>query len=130
MVELLVAMVIMVVIMLAVLSVWSRLESTYAFTNDDLVAQAQARTAMGEMVESIRTSQLNTDAPTEALKAVIPVAKPNELWLWVDPQGAGTLSLVAFKVDTNAGILYRLTAPAGAADFTGANARSWSPRTW
>jgi hypothetical protein len=118
-----VAMALMIVIMLAVLSTWSRMESTYTFTNDDLLSQAQSRTAMGEMVESIRTSQLNTEAPTEALKAVIPVAKPNELWLWVDSDGTGTLSLVAFQVDTNAGILYRLRAPEGAVGFTGANAQ-------
>jgi hypothetical protein len=117
----LVAMMLMLIIMFAVLGAWSRLGSTYTFTNDDMTSQAQSRTAMGEIVESIRTSQLNTAAPAEALKSVIPVAKPNEVWLWIDPGGSGTLKLVSFKVDTSAGILYRLQAAAGAVDFTSAN---------
>lgn len=118
MVELLVAMVVMIVIMLAVLSAWSRMESTYTFTNDDLVAQAQSRIAMSDMVESIRTSQLNINAPAEALKSVIPVAKDNEIWLWVAPQGTGPLRLVSYRVDSTGGILYREQAPDGASDFT------------
>ena len=52
MVELLVVMLIMVVILAAIYAVWFGLQRTYAFTDDDLTAQEEARRALSEMVEA------------------------------------------------------------------------------
>ncbi|MBC7292790.1 MAG: prepilin-type N-terminal cleavage/methylation domain-containing protein, partial [Thermoleophilia bacterium] len=56
-VELLVAMALMLVVLAAIYGVWFGLQRTYSFTNEDLIAQEQARTALGEMVELIRTAR-------------------------------------------------------------------------
>ena len=82
--ELLVAMVIMIVVLIAIYTIWFGLQRTYSFTDDDLVAQRQAQTALSEIVESVRTSRLPTSAPTSYLRAVIVYADSNNLVCWTD----------------------------------------------
>jgi len=55
-VEVLVVMVILLIVMTAVYGVWLSLGRTYAFAEEDQNAQTQARAAMAEMVEFIRTT--------------------------------------------------------------------------
>lgn len=115
-VELLVAMALFLVVTAAIFGVWSRLQSTYAFTNEDLLAQQQAQAAMNEMVEYIRTARNPSDPPSETLNAAIVSAYPNEITLWTDtdrdPERKHTLELVRFRVDVDSGTrtLWRDTA--------------------
>lgn len=111
-VELLVAMAVFLVIIAAIFGVWNRLQSTYDFTAQDLLAQEQARAAMGEMVEFIRTARVPEYAPSEALNAAIVSANANEIILWADTDRDPDheLELIRFRVDTSTGILYRDTA--------------------
>jgi prepilin-type N-terminal cleavage/methylation domain-containing protein len=108
-IELLVASVLLLVVMGAVYGIWSGLQNTYAFTNDDMVAQEQARNAMGEMVESIRTARIPPSAPNETYNAVIPIATRNSITVWtdIDKDPNHDLELVRFRVDTTHRILYR-----------------------
>lgn len=108
-IELLVASVLLLVVMGAVYGIWSGLQNTYAFTNDDMIAQDQARTAMGEMVESIRTGRFPPSAPTETYNTVIPIAERNSLTVWtdIDKDSNHNLELVRYRVDTARHILYR-----------------------
>lgn len=108
-IELLVASVLLLVVMGAVYGIWSGLQNTYAFTNDDMVAQEQARTAMGEMVESIRTARIPPSAPSEIYNAVIAIAERNSITVWtdIDKDPNHDLELVRFRVDTTHRILYR-----------------------
>ena len=108
-IELLVASVLLLVVMGAVYGIWSGLQNTYAFTNDDMVAQEQARMAMGEMVESIRTGRIPPSAPTETYNQVIPIARRNSITVWsdVDKDVNHDLELIRYRVDTTHRILYR-----------------------
>ena len=108
-IELLVASVLLLVVMGAIYGVWSGLQRTYAFTNDDMIAQDQARVAMGEMVESIRTARLPESAPSEAYRAVIPIAERNSVTLWtdIDKDPNHDLELIRYRVDTAGRTLYR-----------------------
>ncbi len=126
-VELLVAMVVLIVVMGATFGIWLGLENVYTFTNDDMVAQEQARTAMGEMVELIRTARRPATVPDEALNAVMPVAGRTELTVWSDVDRAPDhgLELIRFRADHPAGapneqVLYRDQATVGA------SSRSWT----
>ncbi len=102
-IELMIAMTLLLVVMGATYGIWSGLNRTYAFTEDDLRAQEQARSAMGEMVELIRTARKPTSPPSETLNAVIVKAEPNELEFWadVDKDAAHTVELHPFRVDTS-----------------------------
>lgn len=110
-VELLVAMVLMLVVMGAIFGIWFGLQRAYTFTEDDMSAQQQARTALAEMVELIRTARQPDPAPTEALSVVIYHADKNSLTLWtdVDRDADHTLELVRFRVDPATRTLYRDT---------------------
>lgn len=101
-VELLVVMMLMVVVMGAVFTVWTRLEHTYLFTEDDMRAQEQARMAMGEMVEFIRTARVPASVVSETLDTPIPKATPEEIWIWTDTDrdAAHSLELVRFYLST------------------------------
>lgn len=108
-IELMIAMMLMLVVMGATYGIWNGISRTYAFTEDDLTAQDQARQAMGEMVEFIRTARRPATAPTEALKAVIVEGGPNHIVIWVDADKDVNhdLELLRFRVDTDDRTLWR-----------------------
>lgn len=114
-VELLVVTALLLVVMGAIYSVWSGLERTYAFTNEDMAAQAEARAAMGEMVEYIRTArQPEGVSIPSSLDAVITSAGTHSLTLWTDTlrDGNHSLELTRFRVgadpsDPSGLVLYR-----------------------
>ncbi len=102
-------MVLMLVVVSAIYGVWNRLQSTYAFADEDLLAQQQSREAMGEMVEYIRTARAPLSPPSEALNGAIVAADATSITLWTDTDRDQDheLELVRFRVDTTAGVLYR-----------------------
>ncbi len=120
-VELLVAMGLMMLVMLAIFTVWFGLQRTYGFTEDDMKAQQEARAALNEIVEFVRTARQPTSPPSEALDAVIVRADRNELVCWtdVDRDTAHDLELVRFRVDSDpsARTLYRDTSETGDINF-------------
>lgn len=110
-VELLVAMVVMIVILGAIFTIWLGVQRTYSFTNEDMTAQAQARSALSEMVTAIRTARQPSPAPSETLNMVIVSAQPNSLICWTDidrepTTGLNGLELVRFRVDIPSRTLY------------------------
>ena len=111
MVELLVAMVLMFVVLGAIFGIWFGLQRAYTFTEDDMTAQQQARSALAEMVELIRTARRPEPAPSDDLNVVIYDADKNSLTLWtdVDRDPNHTLELVRFRVDAATRTLYRDT---------------------
>lgn len=122
-VELLVAMALMLVVLAAIYGVWFGLQRTYSFTNEDLLAQEQARTALGEMVELIRTARQPDAPPSEDLNLVIVHADSNSLVLWtdVDRDPQHDLELVRFRVDPSTRTLYRDDSQTGDITFSGAS---------
>ena len=122
-VELLVAMVLMLVILAGIYGIWFGLQRSYSFTNDDMTAQEQARTALNEMVEYIRTARQPDPAPSEELNMVIVAADANSLVCWTDTDrdSAHDLELVRFRVDTGTRTLYRDDSQTGDATFTTAH---------
>jgi prepilin-type N-terminal cleavage/methylation domain-containing protein len=127
-VELLVVMMILMVVMGAIYGIWMGLGRTYAFANDDISAQTQARAAMGEMVQYIRTARVPDAVTVEAYDFVIPQAGPFSVTLWSDVTGAGQLQLIRFRVSpdpiTNPSassyVLYRDQGNASTCSFAGA----------
>lgn len=111
-VELLIAMMLMLVVMVAVYGVWSRLENSYSFTEDDMQAQAEARSAMGELIEYIRTARVPETVPdafpVEYRDTAIPKATPFEIWLWtdIDRDPNHDLELIRFMVKREEGRTY------------------------
>jgi Tfp pilus assembly protein PilV len=99
-IELLVASLLLLVIMGAIFAVWQGLSRTYAFTEDDITVQEEARLAMTEMVEYIRTARQPTSVSSVELDAVIVDAGPFSLSLWTDVErdGSHSLQLVRFRV--------------------------------
>ena len=75
-VELLVVSLLLIVIMGAAFAVWQGLSRTYAFTEDDIKVQQEARMAMTEMVEYMRTARQPVSVSSEELDAVITEAEP------------------------------------------------------
>jgi Tfp pilus assembly protein PilV len=120
-IEVLVASVLMLVILAAVYGVWFGLQRTYSFTDEDMKAQSEARAAMNEMVELIRTAREPESAVAEDLDLVIVRAEPNQLVLWtdVDRDVAHDLELVRFRVDADSRTLYRDTSDTGDPTFAG-----------
>lgn len=102
-VEVLVVTLIMVVILGAVYGVWQSLSRTYAFAEEDMSAQTQARAAMAEMVEFIRTARQPESVALASLDAVITQAGPFSITMWTDTLRDGThdLQLVRFRVSPN-----------------------------
>ena len=119
-VELLVAMVLMMVVLVGIYTIWFGLQRTYSFTNDDMMAQQQARSALNEMVEFIRTAREPDPAPSESLSMVIVSADANSLVCWTDTDRdpAHDLELVRFRVDTATRSLYRDDSQTGDITFT------------
>ncbi len=117
--ELMVVMIILLVVLGGIYSIWFGLQRTYTFAEDDFAAQAQARTAMSEMVEFIRTSRAPDPAPTEALNVVIYSADSNSLIFWTDADrdSGHDLELCRFRVDTANQTLYRDTSDSGDPSF-------------
>lgn len=108
-VELVVATVLMLVVLAGIYTIWFGLQRTYSFTEDDMGAQQQARTALAEMVEAIRTGRQPDNPPDVSLDLAIVSADANELICWtdVDRDPAHTLELVRYRVDTSTRTLYR-----------------------
>jgi len=102
-VEVLVVMLIMVVILGAIYGVWESLTRTYEFAEEDMVAQTQARVAMAEMVEYIRTARQPDTVAVPSLDAVITDAQSHSITMWTDTLRDGThdLQLVRFRVSPN-----------------------------
>jgi len=98
--ELLVAMVILMIVLGAIYGAWQSLSRTYAFAEEDMSAQTQARFAMAEMVEYIRTARQPATVALESLDAVITQAGAFSLTLWTDTERDGThdLQLIRFRV--------------------------------
>jgi prepilin-type N-terminal cleavage/methylation domain-containing protein len=117
--ELLVAMVLLVVVLGAIYTIWFGLQRTYSYTDDDMRAQQEARTALNELVEYIRTARLPGNPPSEALAMVIVSADDNSLVCWtdIDRDENHTLELVRFRVDTENRTLYRDTNTTGDINF-------------
>lgn len=121
-VEMMVAMTLMLVILAAIYGIWFGLQRTYSFTEDDLNAQEQARIAMNEMVELLRTARCPDPAPSEDLRLVIVSASPNSILCWtdVDRDPDHELELVRFRVDQESRTLYRDTSATGDPSFSSA----------
>jgi len=117
--ELLVVMVVMVVVLGAIYAVWFGLQRTYSFTDEDMKAQSEARAALAEMVEVIRTARQPETAASEDLEMVIVSADSNALVCWTDIDRDPThdLELVRFRVDTGSRTLYRDVSQAGDPTF-------------
>jgi hypothetical protein len=125
-IELMIAMMLSLLVAGALFMGWNRLEWTYSFTEDDMQAQTQARSAMGEMVEYIRTGRIPDSAPHEYLNTVIPVARPELLAVWTDVSSDGNLDLIRFRVSEGVGGLQELVrevSPDGDGVFDGASVR-------
>jgi len=118
-VELLVAMVLLLVVLVAIYTIWFGLQRSYSYTEDDMRAQREAQTALSEIVEFIRTARLPKDPPSEALAMVIVSADDNSLVCWTDTDRDPnhTLELVRFRVDTEDRILYRDESTSGDITF-------------
>jgi hypothetical protein len=89
-------------------------------------AQSEARTALNEMVELIRTAREPDFAVTEGLDLVIVRAEPNLLVVWsdVDRDPGHDLELVRYRVDTEERTLYRDVSQTGDYSFaTGTTTR-------
>jgi len=118
-VEMLVAMLVLALVLLAVYTIWFGLQRSYAFTDEDMKAQREARAALAEMVEYIRTARKPEPAPSDALDAVIVYADANRLILWTDTDrdAAHDLELVQFRVDSGTRTLFRDESPTGDITF-------------
>lgn len=118
--EVLMASVLLVVVLAAAYGIWFGLQRTYGFTEEDMKAQAEARAAMNEMVEVIRTAKEPDFPVSEALDLVIVRAEPNLLVCWsdIDRDDDHTLELVRFWVDSSTRTLYRDTCPSDSPDIT------------
>ena len=122
-VELLMAMALMLVVLAGIYTIWFGLQRTYSFTDDDMRAQAQARSALNEMVEYIRTARQPETAPAEELDLVIVSADANSLICWTDSDRDQNhdLELVRFRVDVPTRTLYRDDSQEGDVNFASAH---------
>lgn len=119
--EMMTAVAIFAVVLAAIYGIWFGLQRTYAFTEDDMKAQDQARSALAEMVELIRTARQPETAPLELFRSTIVYADATTLILWsdADRDAAHDLELVRFRVDTSGRTLYRDTWNVTGSSFTG-----------
>jgi prepilin-type N-terminal cleavage/methylation domain-containing protein len=126
MVELLVTCLLLVIVLGAIYGIWFGLQRTYGFADEDMTAQTEARKALNEMVEFIRTAREPEAAVAEALDLVIVRAEPNLLIVWadVDRDANHDLELVRFRVDQTARSLFRDDSQTGDITFaTGTTSR-------
>ncbi len=130
-IEVVIASLLLAVVLAGVMGIWFGLQRTYAYTGDDVKAQEQARAALAEMVEFIRTSREPVASVTDDLRMVIVAADANSLTCWtdVDRDANHDLELVRFRVDSANRTLYRDTSDSGDPTFSdGASTRlvgSW-----
>jgi prepilin-type N-terminal cleavage/methylation domain-containing protein len=124
-VEVLTASVLLLVVLAAVYGIWFGLQRTYTFADEDMTAQSEARAALSEMIEFIRTAREPDAGVPGTLDLVIAQAQPNVLICWtdVDRDPSHDLELVRFRVDTATRTLYRDTSE-DASDPTFANGAS------
>ncbi|OFW60561.1 MAG: hypothetical protein A2133_11915 [Actinobacteria bacterium RBG_16_64_13] len=117
--ELLVALVVVGIILAAIYSVWFGMQRTYAFTENDIKAQNEARSALAEIVELVRTSRQPDTVSSEDLRYVIVTADDNALTFWADEDrdASHDLELVRFRVDETTRTLYRDTSQTGDLTF-------------
>ena len=120
-VELLMASVLLLVVIAAVYGIWFGLQRTYSFADEDMTAQSEARAALNEMVEFIRTAREPNTAVASDMDMVIVRAEPNLIVLWtdVDRDAAHDLELVRFRVDIDTRSLYRDDSQTGDITFAG-----------
>ena len=126
--EVLVASTLMLVMLAAVYGIWFGLQRTYSFVDEDMKAQSEARSALNEMVELIRTAREPDFAVAEELDLVIVRAEPNLLIVWsdVDRDPYHDLELVRYRVDYDPEVrtLYRDVSQTGDPTFaTGTTTR-------
>jgi len=119
-VEALVTTMLIAVVLAAIFTIWFGLQRSYAFAEEDMRAQQEARMALAEMVELIRTARRPDLAPTESLDLVIVSADSNSLVCWsdVDRDPDHDLELVRFRVDSESRSLYRDVNDAGDISFS------------
>lgn len=105
----------LLVVLAAVYGIWFGMQRTYMFAEEDMQAQSEARAAMNEMVELIRTAREPdrdgidpADIP-ESAQMVIVRAEPNSLICWtdIDRDDSHDVELVRFQVEGKN--LYRYT---------------------
>ncbi len=122
-VELLIAMVLLLVVLTAIYGIWFGLQRTYSYTDDDMKAQAEARMALNEMVEYIRTARIPENPPSDSLAMVIVSADANSLVCWTDTDRdpSHDLELVRFRVDTATRTLFRDDSEIADASFASAH---------
>lgn len=112
--EVLMASMLLLVILAAVYGIWFGMQRTYMFAEEDMTAQQEARTAMNEMVELIRTAR-EPDATfseeQQSLDMVIVRAEPNLIVVWTDADRDADhdLELVCFQADPATKSLLRYT---------------------
>lgn len=119
-IELVIACLLLTVVMAGIMGIWLGLQRTYAYTDDDAKAQEQARMALAEMVEFIRTAREPQDSVADDLRMVIVSADKNSLVCWtdIDRDSGHDLELVRFRVDTGTRTLFRDTSDSGDATFS------------
>ena len=123
--EVLVASTLMLVMLAAIYAIWFGLQRTYSFVDEDMKAQSEARAALNEMVELIRTAR-EPDGIPEPLDLVIVRAEPNLIIVWsdVDRDPGHDLELVRYRVDPEERTLYRDVSQTGDDSFaTGTTTR-------
>ena len=128
-IEVLIAAALVLVILVAIYTVWFGLQRTYSFTDEDLAAQEQARAALTEMVASIRTARQPSSPPSEDVNLVIVSAESNSLICWTDIDhnpgtGLDGLELIRFRVNVPTRTLYRDTISTAPWDVTFASAEA------
>ena len=118
-IELVIACLLLAVVLGGVMGIWLGLQRTYAYTGDDVKAQEQARMALGEMVEFIRTAREPQQSVADDLRMVIVSADKNSLVCWtdVDRDTQHDLELVRFRVDTANRTLFSDTSDSGDINF-------------
>jgi prepilin-type N-terminal cleavage/methylation domain-containing protein len=125
-VELMVSLIVFGIILAAIYGIWFGLQRTYAFTEDDLSAQSEARAALNEMVELIRTARQPDTAPWEALRSTLVYADSTTLIFWSDADRDANhdLELIRYRVNITDRTLYRdLWDISGTSFVSGSSAR-------
>lgn len=127
-IELLVAMLVMTIVLAAIYAIWFGLQRTYAFTEDDMNAQQEARNALNEMVELLRTARQPDDddiaeltsASSADLDMILVYGSDTEIIFWsdVDRDAAHDLELIRFAVKTDERTLWRDVSQTGDRNFT------------
>jgi len=131
-VEVLVASMLLLILLVSAYGIWIGLQRSYNFTEEDLQAQQEARAAMNEMVELIRTSREPEIVVSDELDLVIVRAEKNALVCWsdVDRDAGHTLELVRFRVNTDEHTLYRDTSTVADLSFSSGTTQTRLVGAW